>query len=208
MPDEKFIKSILSMENKLQPYIDALEGMSRHIQPFEDAIRAIEQNKGLQEIQKSIAGFDMQSLALQDLEWIRRTMEVSARFRLPEMPEIPALMREVQVGPVAEALASLVKETSSLQQAAESMRGSPVFLRISSVLMPSSLLRRTPSGLLSLVLSCIPGPGSCPRDASLRPNSTGSASALPFSKLARCSLALRPDHSLSCSHSPFPAVFD
>jgi hypothetical protein len=86
--------------------------------------------------------------------------------------------------------------------------GSLVFLRISSVLMSPSLLRRTPSGLVSLVVSCIPGPGLCPRDASFRPKSTGSASALPFSKLAQCSLALRPDHSLSCSHSTFPAVFD
>src|SRR5271165_1049168 len=69
--------------------------------------------------------------------------------------------------------------------------------------MPSSLLRRTPFGLVSLVVSSFPGPGSCPRDASLRPKSTGSASALPFSKLAQRSLSLRPDHSLSCSHSPF-----
>ena len=74
-----------------------------------------------------------------------------------------------------------------------------MFLRISSVLMLSSLLRRTPSGLLALGLSSHPGPGSCPQDASLRPRSTGSASALPFSKLAQCSLALRPEHSLSCS---------
>src|SRR5260370_24905165 len=69
--------------------------------------------------------------------------------------------------------------------------------------MPSSLLRRTPFGLVSLVVSSFPGPGSCPWDASLRPKSTGSASALPFSKLAQRSLALRPEHSLSCSHSPF-----
>jgi hypothetical protein len=53
-----------------------------------------------------------------------------------------------------------------------------------------------------------PGPGSCPRDASLRPISTGSASTLPFSKLAQRSLALRPEHFLSCSHSPFPGVLD
>ena len=86
--------------------------------------------------------------------------------------------------------------------------GSPVFLRISSVFMPSSLLRRTPLGLLALVVSSVPGPGSCPPDASLRPISTGSASALPFSKLAQRSLALRPEHFLSCSHSPFPAVLD
>ena len=52
--------------------------------------------------------------------------------------------------------------------------------------------------LFSLFTSCLPGLGLFfPQDASLPPNSTGSASALPFSKLSRCSLMLWPARSLT-----------
>ena len=90
---------------------------------------------------------------------------------------------------------------------------SPRGARVGFFLPPQARVSRVPTNFLCVhavittpadsrgacLARCVlfPGPGIFPAGCQPSPNSTGSASALPFSKLARCSLMLRPKHSLS-----------
>jgi hypothetical protein len=119
MPDENLMKSILDAQKRLQPYIDVAEAARRCIQPFDSAaLRVIEQNRGVVEMVRNMSLFDTHALLLKEPEWVRQMREIESRFRLPEIPEISGLMRDIAAGPVAK----LLNESFSLQRAIEDMR--------------------------------------------------------------------------------------
>jgi hypothetical protein len=122
MPDENSMKSIVSMQNKLQPYMDAMEDTWRHLQPMQDAIRlAKEQSLGIEKMPKNIDLFSGHTALLKDFELNRQMIEIQARFELPKMPEISHLISGIHAGAVSEAMANFMKVPSGLQQALESM---------------------------------------------------------------------------------------
>jgi hypothetical protein len=117
MPEGKIVKPVLDMENKLQPFTDGMERIKSQVQPQEAIMRAMEQNKSFEELRKNIGAFGQ--LPQPDFEWVRQAMEMNARFRLPELPEIPNLMKEIRATTAA---MNIWNESSGLQQAIERMQ--------------------------------------------------------------------------------------
>jgi Swt1-like HEPN len=122
MPDENLKKSIVTTQNKLQPFIDAMEDTRRRLQPMQDAIRLAEQSSGSSGIQKLLKNIDVlggQSELLKDFE--RTKQMLLERFELPKLPEISRLLTEMRTYPVPEGVAALFKESDAIRDLQKTM---------------------------------------------------------------------------------------
>ena len=108
------------------------------------------------------------------------------------------------------AASSLLRASPSSTSARSSPRGAPVAARLAPrswtsrvpprPLCPHAVITTPANSSGTAVAHCVHIPriqGVFPENTGLPPISTGSAFALPFSELARCSITLRPARSLA-----------